>query len=199
MAASLQHMLPLAPESERQTLLGAGLTNLDYAHLCEVGAPRGRARAGGGVDQHIDRGPNQAGPHPWTLGAGHAPGTMHPHASLAPALWHPGRGALPPMWGGPLWSLATLRPPRWEGVRPLPGRHQAPGAQLREGRVGSARRLPSPACTCSVRAGRSPRRRAACLAHASRCCGAGVPGVGCCPAGDGQQRVGARGVQLQRP
>lgn len=36
MAARLQHLLPLAPEDEREQLLGAGLSNLDYAHLCEV-------------------------------------------------------------------------------------------------------------------------------------------------------------------
>lgn len=34
MASKLQHLLPLVPEGERATLLGAGLTHLDYAHLC---------------------------------------------------------------------------------------------------------------------------------------------------------------------
>jgi acyl-CoA dehydrogenase len=34
MASKLQHLLPLVPEQERPTLLGAGLSHLDYAHLC---------------------------------------------------------------------------------------------------------------------------------------------------------------------
>ncbi|KAF8061385.1 Acad10 [Scenedesmus sp. PABB004] len=34
MAAALQHLLPLAPADERGALLGAGLSHLDYAHLC---------------------------------------------------------------------------------------------------------------------------------------------------------------------
>eukprot|EP00775_Hariotina_reticulata_P010196 gene10196-10357_t len=36
MAAGLQHLLPEVPEAERTTLLGAGLSHLDYAHLCAV-------------------------------------------------------------------------------------------------------------------------------------------------------------------
>lgn len=36
MAAKLQHLLPLVPEAERSTLLGVGLSHLDYAHLCAV-------------------------------------------------------------------------------------------------------------------------------------------------------------------
>jgi len=36
MATSLEHLLPLVAEGERATLLGARLSNLDYAHLCEV-------------------------------------------------------------------------------------------------------------------------------------------------------------------
>jgi hypothetical protein len=36
MAAKLQHLLPQVPEQERPTLLGAGLSHLDYAHLCAV-------------------------------------------------------------------------------------------------------------------------------------------------------------------
>lgn len=34
MAASLGHLLAEVPEGERATLLGAGLSNLDYAHVC---------------------------------------------------------------------------------------------------------------------------------------------------------------------
>jgi acyl-CoA dehydrogenase len=34
MAARLPHLLPLVPEGERGTLLGAGLSHVDYAHLC---------------------------------------------------------------------------------------------------------------------------------------------------------------------
>ena len=34
LAARLEHLLPLAPEEERGTLLGARLSNLDYAHVC---------------------------------------------------------------------------------------------------------------------------------------------------------------------
>ncbi|WIA34790.1 hypothetical protein OEZ86_013093 [Tetradesmus obliquus] len=36
MAAKLQHLLPQVPEQERATLLGAGLSHLDYAHICAV-------------------------------------------------------------------------------------------------------------------------------------------------------------------
>ena len=36
MASKLQHLLPLVPEAERSTLLGAGLSHLDYAHLCAL-------------------------------------------------------------------------------------------------------------------------------------------------------------------
>jgi hypothetical protein len=36
MAAKLQHLLPQVPQQERSTLLGAGLSHLDYAHLCAV-------------------------------------------------------------------------------------------------------------------------------------------------------------------
>lgn len=31
----LQHLLPEVPKLERSILLGPGLSNLDYAHLCE--------------------------------------------------------------------------------------------------------------------------------------------------------------------
>jgi acyl-CoA dehydrogenase len=34
MAQGLSHLLPEVPDVERATLLGAGLSNLDYAHLC---------------------------------------------------------------------------------------------------------------------------------------------------------------------
>jgi len=36
MAAGLQHLLAEVPPSERSTLLGSGLSHLDYAHLCAV-------------------------------------------------------------------------------------------------------------------------------------------------------------------
>jgi len=36
MASKLQHLLPLVPVSERGTLLGGGLSHLDYAHLCSL-------------------------------------------------------------------------------------------------------------------------------------------------------------------
>jgi hypothetical protein len=36
MAAKLQHLLAQVPQQERPTLLGAGLSHLDYAHLCGV-------------------------------------------------------------------------------------------------------------------------------------------------------------------
>lgn len=36
MAAKLQHLLQQVPVSERSTLLGAGLSHLEYAHLCAV-------------------------------------------------------------------------------------------------------------------------------------------------------------------
>lgn len=36
MASKLSHLLPQVPDSERATLLGAGLSHLDYAHLCIV-------------------------------------------------------------------------------------------------------------------------------------------------------------------
>lgn len=36
MASKLQHLLPLVPDNERRKLLGAGLSHLDYAHLCMI-------------------------------------------------------------------------------------------------------------------------------------------------------------------
>jgi hypothetical protein len=36
LAGHLGHLVPLVPPEERALLLGPGLTNLDYAHCCEV-------------------------------------------------------------------------------------------------------------------------------------------------------------------